>query len=184
MNKPLVILDLDETLIYATKSPLDRMPDFEVFDYYIYMRPHLIEFVEKLKMSFDIAIWSSAGNEYVESIIEKLKLGVELKFVWGRNEAVLKEKPSVFETTGEDSEQYYVKPLKKVKRKGYSLERILIIDDTPYKSKLNFGNVIYPKSYKGELEDDDLIKLINYLELIKNEQNFREIEKRGWRLKS
>ncbi len=69
----------------------------------------------------------------------------------------------------------YVKSLKKVKRKGYELERIFIIDDSPYKSKLNYGNAIYPKSYKGELEDTELLILIDYLESIKDELNFRTI---------
>ena len=76
-----------------------------------------------------------------------------------------------------------IRPLKKVKRKGYDLERILIIDDSPHKSKLNYGNAIYPKPYKGETEDNELIKLINYLESIKDEPNFRKIEKRNWRKK-
>ena len=76
-----------------------------------------------------------------------------------------------------------MKPLKKVKRKGFDLDRILIIDDSPHKSKLNYGNAIYPKPYKGESADTELVKLIDYLESIKDEPNFRTIEKRYWRRK-
>lgn len=46
-NKPLAILDVDETLIYATKEKLIREPDFEVFDYRVYKRPNLNEFINK-----------------------------------------------------------------------------------------------------------------------------------------
>jgi hypothetical protein len=39
MPKPLLILDLDETLIYGTETPLDRPEDFRVEPFYIYERP-------------------------------------------------------------------------------------------------------------------------------------------------
>lgn len=183
MKKALAILDVDETLIYATKTMLNRKPDFDVFDYHVYIRQHLNEFLNRLEKSFEIAIWSSAGNDYVNSIIEKLELSNEIQFIWGRNEATQKRQLNDYYETGNDTELYYVKSLKKVKRKGYELERILIIDDSPHKSKLNYGNAIYPKSYKGELDDNELLILIDYLESIKDESNFRTIEKRNWRRK-
>lgn len=183
MKKPLVILDIDQTLIFATKKSLNRNPDFGVFDYVVYKRPNLNEFIERLDKSYDIAIWSSAGNDYVNSIIDQLKLNIEIQFIWGRNEATQKRQLNDYHETGNDTEYYYVKPLKKVKRKGYNLERILIIDDSPHKSKLNYGNAIYPKPFKGEVEDNELLILIDYLEHIKEESNFRSIEKRNWRRK-
>lgn len=183
LKKPLAILDVDETLIYASKEKLERDPDFEVFEYKVYKRPNLYEFINRLKKSYDIAIWSSAGNDYVNSIINQLDLEVETKFVWGRNEATQKRQINDYYETGNDTELYYVKSLKKVKRKGYELERILIIDDSPHKSKLNYGNAIYPKSFKGEMDDNELLILIDYLESIKDEPNFRTIEKRNWRRK-
>ena len=105
------------------------------------------------------------------------------KFIWRRNEATQKKQVDDFYETGNDPEIYYVKSLKKVKRKGYKLNRILIVDDSPPKSQLNYWNAIHPKSYKGDVNDDELLKLIEYLEHIKNEQNFRTIEKRNWRMK-
>ena len=90
MNKPLVILDVDQTLIFASKESLNRKPDFEVFNYLVYKRPNLDEFINRLDKSFDIAIWSSAGNDYVNSIIEQLELNIEVQFIWGRNEATQK----------------------------------------------------------------------------------------------
>jgi hypothetical protein len=36
----LLILDLDETLIYAAEIPLARSPDFLVYDYHLYKRPY------------------------------------------------------------------------------------------------------------------------------------------------
>jgi len=181
LEKALLILDLDETLIFATKEKLDREPDFSVFDFHVYKRPYLDDFFDSISKHYKVAVWSSAGNEYVEAITSMLSIHPSLKFIWGRNQAVLKRMTHDFYETGNDSEYYYVKPLKKVKRKGYKLERILILDDSPHKSKLNFGNAIYPKSFQGELDDDELLKLMAYLETIKDEPNFRTKEKRNWR---
>lgn len=64
-DKILLILDLDETLIHASRKVLDRKADFEVFDYHIYKRPFLDEFLQKVKSNFMLAIWSSASDEYV-----------------------------------------------------------------------------------------------------------------------
>lgn len=74
----------------------------------------------------------------------------------------------------------YIKALKKLKKKGYNIEKILIVDDTPFKCKRNYGNAIYPKEYLGSESDDELNKLASYLDSIKNVENVRGIEKRGW----
>jgi RNA polymerase II subunit A small phosphatase-like protein len=183
LEKALLILDLDETLVYATKTSLARASDFSVFDYQVYKRPFLDHFFEQIIKHYKVAVWSSAGNEYVNAIVSNLSIRTSLEFIWGRDQAVQKRMSHDYYETGNDSEYYYVKPLKKIKRKGYLLNRILILDDSPHKSKLNFGNAIYPKSYKGEVHDDELNKLIMYLESIKDEPNFRAKEKRNWRNK-
>nr|WP_052430468.1 NIF family HAD-type phosphatase [Sporocytophaga myxococcoides] len=38
----LLILDLDETVIHASKTQLDRQADFIVYNYHIYKRPSWI----------------------------------------------------------------------------------------------------------------------------------------------
>ena len=78
-------------------------------------------------------------------------------------------------------ETIYIKDLKKVKRLGYSLERILFVDDTPSKLARNYGNAIYVRTFEGAEGDSELPQLLKYLELIRHEQNYRALEKRGWR---
>ena len=80
--------------------------------------------------------------------------------------------------------KHYVKPLIKVQKKGIApLEKILIIDDTPAKARLNYGNVIYPKEFTGNPQDEELWKLSKYLKTLKDVPNVRTIEKRNWREK-
>ncbi|MDJ0724092.1 MAG: NIF family HAD-type phosphatase [Prochloraceae cyanobacterium] len=75
----------------------------------------------------------------------------------------------------------YIKPLKKVKRRGFSLGEVLIIDDTPETFEKNYGNGILVKKYSGAREDDELILLLKYLQEIATVEKVGKIDKRGWR---
>ena len=67
-NSTLLILDVDETLIHATDKLLEHSADFKVYDYHVYKRPFLQEFLEAIKEDFLIAVWSSASDEYVQEL--------------------------------------------------------------------------------------------------------------------
>ena len=75
----------------------------------------------------------------------------------------------------------YRKPLVKLKRHGWPLERVLILDDTPSKSAQNYGNAIYPKPFEGDPNDDELALLAKYLPELASCENVRKVEKRNWR---
>ena len=187
-HKTLPILDIDETLIFGSKQKLDKPFDFTVFNYFIYQRPYLKEFFERIKDHFLIALWSSADDEYVEEIAKKIiPKDIKLEFVWARSRCSYKRNfNAVFDdyqdySASDTSHYHFVKPLKKLKKKGYTLERILIVDDTPHKSKENYGNVIYPTEYRGEETDNELLLLAEYLLTLKDKTNVRRIEKRGWK---
>ncbi|MCL9805512.1 HAD family hydrolase [Flavobacterium amniphilum] len=185
-NKILVILDLDETLIHATRNPLYENWDFELFNYKIFIRPHLHVFLSFLKDNFDVAVWSSASDDYVTKVVEEIfPDDYGLKFVWGRTKCTYKPDYSKAEEIGYFdyySHFEYIKILKKVTKKfPYTKEQILIIDDTPRKAMYNFGNAIYPSEFNGDKNDNELELLVNYLETFKDISNVRTIEKRNWR---
>jgi RNA polymerase II subunit A small phosphatase-like protein len=186
--RKLIVLDLDETLIHATDNPKDENWDFEVFDYKVYKRPGLDAFLQKLSSTFDVAVWSSASDDYVKIIVEKIfPKNAELAFVWGRSKCVRKIDYRSVEDYGyfdEDNHLNYIKPLKKVKKRfKISLDRVLIIDDTPEKCVDNYGNAIYPREFTGDPNDDELEKLWKYLLFLRDVTNVRSIEKRNWREK-
>lgn len=173
-NKILLVLDLDETLIHATEHPLEIKPDYQVFSYFVYSRPHLDWFLNKISTSYRLGIWSSADDEYVEAIVDCIKPDeINFEFVWGRSRCTIKRDYNL--------DRYFKeKRLKKLKKYGHTLEKILIVDDTPEKLKDNYGNAIYIKPFEGDLKDDVLLRLYDYLETIKEVENVRKIEKRGW----
>ena len=171
----LIILDLDETLIHATEFELDRPCDFKFDKYFVYERPHLRQFLSDISNHFLLGIWSSAGDEYVNEIVRYIKPdNVEFVVVWGRSKCSLK-RDLTFDT------YCFEKRLDKLKKKGFRLEQILVVDDSPSKSRTNYGNAIYIKEFTGDTSDTELQFLYDYLLTFKTVDNVRTIEKRRWR---
>ncbi len=182
-NKALLILDLDETLIHACLTDRRGPPEINAFNFFIYKRPYLEEFLKDVFSLYNVAIWSTGSDDYVEVIAKAIQPeGETFEFVWGRSrctarQVTLKHLSETYITGGGVE---YIKPLKKLKKKGFSMDRILIVDDSPYKSVENYGNAIYIKPYTGDVDDEELYWLSIYLKEISGKSNFRSFEKRGW----
>lgn len=171
----LLILDLDETLIYGAEAELQRPADFYVGPFHIYLRPHLAAFLNAVAPWYDLAIWSSAGSDYVAAIAREICLvDCEWRFVWARDRCTPRMHPELLD-------RIYIKDLKKVKRLGYDLQRVLVVDDSPIKTSRNFGNAIYVRAFEGAADDAELPVLQAYLHSIREVNNYRKLEKRGWR---
>lgn len=172
---PLLILDLDETLLHAREQPLDRKPDLLLFTYFIYLRPHLEEFLEQVRSSYKLAVWTSSGPQYAKSVCDNIfPDDIHLEFVWSSARC----------TTVWDFDRGTAcgaKRLRKVRKLGYELERVLVVDDSPEKHTRNYGNLVQVEPYEGDPRDRELILLAKYLLGLASQPNFRSIEKRGWR---
>jgi RNA polymerase II subunit A small phosphatase-like protein len=174
-GKILLVLDLDETLVYATEHALGRPPDFAAGPYSIYRRPYLNEFLLACSALYDLAFWSSAGAAYVGAVVAAIQPpAVEPAFVWSGVRCVRRIDPE----TGED---YFLKDLRKVRRKGFDLARVLVVDDSPRKLERNYGNAVYVRSYRGDPDDNELVLLARYLASLCSAGDVRTLEKRGWR---
>lgn len=173
--RPLLILDLDETLVYATEKPLARAADFRTGCYYVYKRPHLETFLTAAAAVFGLAVWSAGTIGYVESIVWRIGRDLPLSFVFSRKQCT-----RCFDH--ETQEEYFLKDLKKVKRRGFDLDRVLIAEDDPRQVRRHYGNAVYVKPFVGDEGDVELPLLAAYLVSISAVPNFRKLEKRGWRL--
>ena len=174
----LLILDLDETLIHATEKKLNIESDFQYAEYFVYKRPNLIEFLTEMSGYFKLAVWSSADDKYVNDVVNLIKPNnIDFEFIWARSRCTLKRDYELDKYVRE-------KRLKKVKKQGFRLEKSLIVDDSPEKTRDNFGNAIYVQPYEGNLKDNELTLLAEFLKSIKDSENVRGIEKRGWRNKN
>jgi len=183
-DKALLILDLDETLIHSTSKELGRPCDFKVFNFYVYKRPCLDQFLKQAFLNYKVAIWSTGSDDYVDLLAKEiLPEGFQFEFVWGRNRCTARRMSSEDVDFGytDPGRVDYIKPIKKLRNKGYTRERILIVDDSPHKVSDNYGNAIYVSEFTGNENDDELLRLTEYLKRTVEVPDFRHLEKRGWR---
>lgn len=75
MEKPLLILDLDETLIHGLKEPLEIDFDMLLGPYFIYFRPFAVDFLRSQSDRYQLGFWSSATISYVGPICRQLMKG-------------------------------------------------------------------------------------------------------------
>ena len=175
MKRPLLVLDLDETLIYASESPLDRSADFVVAPYHVYERPGVGDFIAHVSRHFSLGVWSSSSPAYAAAICGHLfGCGDRLEFVWASDRCT----PT---RDLENDSWSQSKRLAKLKRRGFRLERVLMVDDSPEKHTKNYGNLVQVRPFEGDLSDQELPLLAVYLESLAEVPNVRAVEKRRWR---
>ena len=173
-SQKLLVLDLDETLVHASEVELDRPADLQVADYHVYKRPHVDAFIDFAFSRFRVGVWTSSGEGYAQPLVEQLMPGRTPEFVWSAKRCTTVRDWE----TGHYSNQ---KRLAKLKRRGFRLEHIIGIDDTPSKYAQNYGNLVLVQEFIGDPEDDELAILPAYLEHLAVQPNIRSIEKRRWR---
>jgi RNA polymerase II subunit A small phosphatase-like protein len=189
--KKLLILDMDETLLhtecfrdidyleegsYDFKFPLGGGGwSNDEHWYFTIKRPFLDEFMNYAFDNFKVAIWTAGGSDYASEAISRSGIDKnKLEFFWARERCTMKYD---FET----GFRYGVKNLEKVhKSLGWDLNNVLIVDDVQKTAINNYGNLIHIKEFCNDRSDIELKKLMNYLDKIKDSNNFRSIEKRGW----
>jgi RNA polymerase II subunit A small phosphatase-like protein len=170
----LLILDLDETLVYAAKEDVPRV-DFSVGPYDVMKRPHLDPFLEKVSEWFDLAVWTSSSASYARVVVgEIFPRPDELKFVWCSDRCTVRYDHDTGEYSG-------TKYLRKLKKMGYRLERVLMLDDTPGKHTRNYGNLVPIRAFEGDVDDAELRDVLSFLDRLRGVENVRTIEKRYWR---
>lgn len=175
MDRNLLILDVDEVLIYSKEEIGDAEYDFEVATYWTRIRPFAERFVQTVFDWYYVAVWSSATAGYLNTVLDKLIPDTEkLQFVWARDRCT-------FRYDSRAGDHYFLKDLKKVKRRGYDLDRVLVIEDDPRTMERSYGNLIKVAPYYGNPSDRELVLLSEYLKDMRDVQNVRKREKRNWR---
>ncbi|UXI70570.1 HAD family hydrolase [Tahibacter amnicola] len=172
--RKLLVLDLDETLVYATEIPLGHPEDFRVGPYYVYPRPHLTAFLADMQSLFDIGVWTASGERYAIQIVQRYFAPESLAFVWSSERCTLARDL-------ESGNYLTLKNLKKLRRRGYLLEQIIAVDDTPSKYRRSYGNLVTVSEFTGDPGDAELPLLGRYLRSLAGVPNVRQIEKRRWR---
>lgn len=189
-NRPLLILDLDETLIHASmfEKTADKIAMYSdrYVVYYIYKRPYVDKFLDFCCKSFDVAVWTAASEEYAKRMVSLVFLDRPLKFLYTKKNCIhVRNDDSVFSEF--DISCVAIKDLKKVwKRKFdgnfYSKHKTLIVDDTPSTFQRNYGNAIHIRPWDGDSQDRELHDLKRYLKVMLSiDGSWRRVNKMNWR---
>ncbi len=175
----LLILDLDETLVYAAPAPLDGpRADFLLENYHVYKRPHMDAFLKTCRDWFTVAVWTSASPAYADACVAALFdewARRELSFVWASDRCTRR-------FDAETGVFYWRKNIAKARRAtGYERGAVIAVDDTPQKWETAWGNLVRVAPFVGDLSDDELPRLLAYLDRLRAVDDVRRVEKRGWR---
>lgn len=169
----LLILDLDETLIHGSEAVQNQ--GFAVGHFSVVKRPYVCEFMRFCCEHFDVAIWTTATVDYVEPTLHEIcDFNDALEFIWCRERCTPRGE-------GFDGEFRWIKDLKKVRKKGWDFDRVLMVEDKPENLSRHYGNVIRIAPFTGDCDDRELLRLMPFLLSLKDCDNVRKIEKRGWK---
>lgn len=178
MDPLLVVLDIDETLVYSSRERLEQEPDFTVGPFFVHKRPGVDEFLAAVFASYRVVFWTSSSPGYAHPLLRRLlPESAEPVFVWCSDRCTRRFDP-------DDLRYYGAKKLAKVKWLGYDLRRVVVVDDTPQKHRQNYGNWIRIEAFAGDLSDRALERLVPFLAALSEEANGRAVEKRGWQFRS
>lgn len=184
-DKPLLILDLDETLFHTTydHEAITRRhgvrPDFSFEgQYHTFKRPGVHAFIDSVSAAWRLAVWTSATRDYAQFMSERIFGDVPLDFIFDRRRCTRRR--NFGSGMYHSNDVYMVKDLKKVKRLGYALDRMLLIEDRPENGERQYGNLVRAPAFYGDPSDTVLPRLACYLDTLVEVEIFRSIEKRGW----
>lgn len=139
--RPVLVLDLDDTLIHASLKP-DSEDSFPVKifrrRFYINIRPGAIEALEKLSKVYELFIFTASRKEYAEPIIDRIA-----PFIPKENR--------LFNDSCETMSGYIVKDLTRLQR---PLNNTLLIDDMMGSGLKQPKNVVGVSPWLGERDDE------------------------------
>lgn len=153
--KDLILLDLDHTLIYGSYAENETANLLFQYNKFlrVYERPYARELIAICKENADIIVYTTALRPYAVKICKKLNINtIEL----------LSRKHCLFKNGSWK---------KKVKDEWINkFDKIIIIDDSPNVWITNNIPCVFliPEEFRGNLEDNGLIKIITEYQLLKS----------------
>ena len=161
----LIVFDLDETLVHATEIPLCYPEAFRVGPYFVYVRPFASELIEFCASHFEIAVWSSSSERYVEMVTEKLfGTSYPVAFSWAVSKCVQK-------VDHKSNGYVYIKDLRKALKHGYAADEIIMIDDSPEKLQRQPTRHLCISAFTGDPLDRELLGVIERIKAMAETQS-------------
>ena len=134
-----LVLDIDETISHTMKLS---------FGNYFLLRPGVIDLIKKCYHFYEIDIFTAAIKRYADNIVNKLDpKDIYINYRFYREHCI-------YEGT---------KTVKKLVRIGREITKIIFVDNIKYNAKYNMENLFHVSSWKDNVYDKEIYKLLDVL---------------------
>lgn len=157
-HRPLLVLDLDETLVHAAvetpEGPYELsfavpVGDNQSVRVFVAIRPHAREFLKLVASWFEVCVFTASVTHYADAVIDYLDPSRELV-----HHRLYRQHCTMYQGT-------YVKDLSRL---GRPLSRVLIVDNSTAAFQLHKENGFPIESWFDAPDDEELHHLIGPLE--------------------
>lgn len=173
-NKPTLVLDLDNTLIYSSSKEIRKYDHIISISHnsknqniWILERPYLQQFLDSMHEKYEIVLFTAGIRQYGIKVIKKIDCKSRIDYLLDRRFCTVIGR-------NVKNQELYVKNLKIL---GRDLSKVYMIDDRDYSFCLDPLNGQEIPSFDGDLNDDFLLKLEKYLLKFADSEDFRHIPK-------
>ena len=170
-NKKMLILDLDETLVHSCFKPAENnnniaKPDIllkikfhsKYHDVFVYKRPFVDEFLEKMNKYYNLIIFTASVQEYADPLLDQLDKNRFIKLRYYRNSCLL------------DKKGKFIKNLSTIYN---DLKNVILLDNNPISYSYNKSNGLPIITWQFDKKDRELLKLIPILEFLSEVNDIR-----------
>ena len=168
-TKPVLVLDLDETLVHCCNYDADGSQYHRTVSYQsqrngntirarMNFRPHAENFLKKASAHYELVVYTASEADYANAVCLELDPDQKyIKKVFSRSHCLKTEKGFV------------VKDLRVVS--GLDTSNTILVDNSAhcFAPQIKNGIPILPFTY--EKEDTELLKLLDFLMYLKNQEN-------------
>ena len=165
-----LVIDLDETLVHTVnKSAPNKSANFDVelvvenqvFHYYVFKRPHVDYFLQKVAAWFNLAFFTASMSDYADPVIEWLTMGVR--------SSVSKK---LFRNSCVNMDGVYLKNLSLIEP---DLSQVFIVDNSVAAFELNPDNGILINTWIDDMNDEALLDSLPFLDALRFVEDVRSI---------
>lgn len=159
-NRPTLVLDLDNTLIYASTKELVHF-DHQLTVHYnnktqkvwIIERPGLKKFLDLMSQYYELVLFTAGIRQYGIKVMKKIDPNMRIGYFLDRRFCTFLGRNS-------KNQELYTKNIQIL---GRNEKQILLIDDREYSFALNTDCGILIPSFDGDLKDQQLEHLSKFL---------------------